>query len=613
MKFHRVIFIVCCIVFCQASPDFAETDTLNVGFDQAWYAMIKTLQQDTISINSYDKNNGVIITDYIEMPWSKQQDIAIQRRSYMGKWDRSLAVWEKIRYKFDIKLTPLDSSQIIADITPRIYVYESNTTECMHPYSSSGKLENDLFMKLNSNVYLDQESKFASRTRKHIASQKITTLFENSGISSWTVEKSIPGNPGIVINVIEKILRDYYFSIKSFNKDAGFIATGYQSVPKIIKDRFINEELITPVGGFNKAFSIWEDPYRVSVEVKIAPTVSKDSLRITLKSFYERYESNTTERWHRFKSTGYLENEIMITLQKALKNIDRIDSYPITHVHLDSVKTELIDQPLPVLWFSVLQSLHKKKMKISESLIDSALIIVTDYKKHGNMYCSYSMMVRPVDTNKTRLDFSVSSRSDNPAEDNLSVYYKESPKNIIPEFLRNVKQHLQKFTVLANIDSLVSNDTLFTSENDSSLIQDFIENLDLLKSTDCVPAFETIPEWVKIAADDSGKSLTATLLVKEPFMTYYPLCKSYIMDVIFRQYIIKLTFALGVDFTKLSKIANVNFRFIFKFYNLDDESPIDNKYHDYRIALKTPDINSFVTFESDVQELMRRSSILPVE
>ncbi|MBD3290764.1 hypothetical protein GF337_18300, partial [candidate division KSB1 bacterium] len=138
MKASTYSIIIVLMVLICAVPAFAETDTLNVGFDRAWYAMITTLQQDTISINRYDKSSGTILTDYIETPWNKEQEIAARRLSYMGGWDRSVAIWKTIRYKFEIRLAAIDSMQTNVKIEPRIYVYESNTTECMHHFSSTG-------------------------------------------------------------------------------------------------------------------------------------------------------------------------------------------------------------------------------------------------------------------------------------------------------------------------------------------------------------------------------------------------------------------------------------------------------------------------------------------
>ncbi|MBD3291219.1 hypothetical protein GF337_20630 [candidate division KSB1 bacterium] len=461
-------------------------------------------------------------------------------------------------------------------IEPRIYVYESNTTECMHHFSSTGELEKALLTKLNANI---------DRAESHIIDrEKLIELFENNGSPSLVLEKQICGKSSHVQTIMEKILRDHDFTFRISNPDAGFILTGYHSVPGQIKDRYIQKELVIPFGGFDKALSIWEDPYRLSLSVKVSQPDSADSLQLTLKTYYERYESNTTERWHRFKSTGSLENEIMMTLEKALTNVGEIDNHCIAGLHFEPVQSEVIEYPMPQVWLAVLKTFHDRKIKIRKSTIDSALVIVSEYKKQGNPFCSYSLMARQIDSAKTRLDISLSSRQDDPAIQNLIVRYDDSPENLVPEFFAELKY------CLAEVDSLLM-DSTFAALSDSIFIENFIRNLDLMKATACVPDFELAAEWIKIIDDGNEKRLAVTLLVKEPFVTTEPVCDSCVSELLFKNYVDKLTLSLETDPAGLSKIKEVDFRFIFKIHNLDDESPIDNRYHDRTIALTT---NSFV-------------------
>lgn len=602
MKTRKIIIMLNLWVLIHTALSNAATDTLKTGLSQALGITWLTLHQNSIIIDDFDEIQNTLSTNYIRLPES-DDEIVGQRLSYMSGWDKTMAIWGGGIYHFKIKLIPVDSQQTRIDIATKIMKYESNTTYCIHPFSSTGKLESDLLLKIKENAV-------QLTTNQNTKHPEIFKLLEPTGAPSMIREINIKSNPEMTRSILNKILKDYHFNNKTFNKDSNIILVKYNLAEGELQEKFIKEELITPFGGWDKALSTWEDSYRCTICFKLSETYLGDSIRITLKSYYEQYESNTTEKWHRFKSTGVLENEILTNLKMAMKDASNIDKYDIANIHFNTVIKDPIEYPLPIVLLSTLKTIKKSKLKIAESTIDSALVLVTDYKKKDNSYYSFSILLQQTDLNKTKVEFSVSARPKNPSKGTSTILYEKSPADLFQDFIFDIKQQITKNETSLFNGNPALEDTANFNERGTLVIQNIIKNLKMFVKTSYIPELEIDPSWVEINSDTLKKSLTATILVTEPFETKYPLNNQRIINVLFEKFIEKLLFGLAYNFQQMININELQFRLLFKFHNLDDLTPINNAHRQCLVTLKTTDIIQYINFEINTQDLIMRSNII---
>ena len=230
----------------ESAPVYS--DTLTAPITKVWSALLITLAQQEIAVKQFDKEAKRITTDFVYLSSSKKSEVAGNRMSYMGSWDKTLAQWKKIRYSFDIGLSEIDSTHTKVQLLSKLYIYEDNTTNVWHRFYSLGKLEQHLVTKIRENL------------NEILYNQDMTIpntidLIFSYGLASGKLEKTFTESLDDIWGILLHIVRDNSLETKYTNQAEGVILTNYVPFSKEQLDLYFTKDLLTPIKGWAK---IWE-------------------------------------------------------------------------------------------------------------------------------------------------------------------------------------------------------------------------------------------------------------------------------------------------------------------------------------------------------------------
>lgn len=127
-------------------PSVQQVQTFNAPYDQAWAAVIETVAEMSLPIESIEKESGLLTTRFVRVPTFKQiQAVAYLPSVFLGTWSNG-------RYTLSLYVSRVGEQQTAVRITPHIEAYEDNATHTWHVCESNGSLERQVLQKVHSKL-----------------------------------------------------------------------------------------------------------------------------------------------------------------------------------------------------------------------------------------------------------------------------------------------------------------------------------------------------------------------------------------------------------------------------------------------------------------------------
>lgn len=586
-------------------PQFQFSDTLSGSFDQVWCALLITLDQDSLRIRQGYRKKGRLLTDYAYLPFALKDTLVGRRLSFMTGWDEKHAIWNNIRCSFEVNLSPIDTSKTIIQLDSKLYIHEDNTTAVWHRFQSQGHLAKIFLHKIQNNLNKIQQDQGV------IIPREIDLVF-TLGLVSGESEDVFDKHYNDVWIALHKMVSDNSIPLKYDNKSTGLMLSEFTPLSKEQEGVFYTKEVLSPIGGWDKAMAIWEDPFRWAFSFKIS-SLSDDPAKtnVRIQTFIERYESNTTDNWHRFKSTSTLEKGMLSTLRTALDVFSNMDKRYYLNVHLDSLVTQLFEASITSVWNSAIRSLEARSFKVKLFDVDSCIIVNTEYLPIGQSYHALQFILQKESPNRARVSLTPSCILDNPYEHKIGIQYARSQESICSDFLKNIEENLTD-SILQHQDALQYIDvSLIQDHIPDSQLQAIMSTLKTYKVISLIPNYEVFKKGISLSREGDLSNLIISGFISKPFEIEFE-DSNYLLSIsewIFRNIVYNMGFSVYHHMKDHSIFNHTSFKTVLKMYNLDDTTPIDNAYHTYSFEMTTNDLIKFLEFETDLEYLMR-SSIL---
>jgi len=143
------IFIIGCATV-PVRPTIQDTQIINAPFDKVWEALVATLAEMGLPIESIEKESGIVTTDFVIFA------SGLATEKVLGKvavYPTSLLyIWSTARYKLSIFAIKKGEDATKVKITTHIEAYESNVTHNWMVCYSKGVIEKRIFESIKMKI-----------------------------------------------------------------------------------------------------------------------------------------------------------------------------------------------------------------------------------------------------------------------------------------------------------------------------------------------------------------------------------------------------------------------------------------------------------------------------
>ncbi len=140
---------------CASSPKpvkpVDDTAFYLARFDKIWDAATVTLSEESIPIDSMNKDRGVIITKFVNYSVGPQAHHDIDAIAQKPSAAR-LAIWSQVGYTLSILITPINDMSTKVKVTAHIEAYDRNVSQEWHECISNKVIENRIIEKIRTQL-----------------------------------------------------------------------------------------------------------------------------------------------------------------------------------------------------------------------------------------------------------------------------------------------------------------------------------------------------------------------------------------------------------------------------------------------------------------------------
>lgn len=140
-----------CATTQMVRPTIQDTDVIHASFNKVWGAVVATLAEMALPIESIERGSGLVTTKFVTFDSGliadKQIDPIAQRPSiFLGIWSQGG------RYTLSIFVTSSGENTTKIKITTYIEEFENNVTKSWHACYSKGVIEKQIFDSVRSKI-----------------------------------------------------------------------------------------------------------------------------------------------------------------------------------------------------------------------------------------------------------------------------------------------------------------------------------------------------------------------------------------------------------------------------------------------------------------------------
>jgi hypothetical protein len=182
-----ILPLLACATTQAIRPQIYNSATFSAPFDEVWSALISTLAEQALPIESVEKESGLITTKFVTFASGLLADERIDY--YTVKPSGLLNVWNQGRYTISAFVTPSGEEAAVVRITTHIEAYESNVSKSWHVCYSKGVLEREIFNSIRSQINGGTSSTMTGETvaeQPTGGSGKIGVRFQNQVVKDVT-------------------------------------------------------------------------------------------------------------------------------------------------------------------------------------------------------------------------------------------------------------------------------------------------------------------------------------------------------------------------------------------------------------------------------------------
>lgn len=572
---------------------------------QVWSALLLTLEQSSMRIDQLDRRRFFLRTDGLPLTlladMSKDGDpmkiIRGERVTYLSTWERRLAIWEATRYSCDVLLRDEGRAQTKLTLKSKIETYERNTTKKWHLFASTGVLEKAFLSLLHENL-----RRILAEKDPNVPAE--ADLMMPARQSSGKAERTVTAEPGLLWILLPKILADNGFAPTVVNEDVGVIVCQPRPLSSADAKRVMTKDLL---GQRKKSWlDIWSEDYRARVWFRTAPLPDPRSTQVICHTSLERYESNAAHDWIPFTSTGHLENELIAALESALKAAGSVDKYEFALVHVSPERKQIFERPVSAVWRAAIYALKNRSLRVKRLSVEpAALTVVTEFSASGGVGTALQFSLRQLPGERTEVAMSVAKRRQTdtgtieyfPADENAEdVFFQELQKQ--PETPGTPK-------VAPCMDESVRGGLFQDSE-----LQRLLDVLQAARTISALPAFEFYENGFRLELDGSESILSAKVHISDPIESEHTLSKNAIARLVADRFLFQFAFALDQSLSRLRDVSRVGVTVVFRFYDLEDGTPIEPRYRNLRIDTRPAQLVKYARREVSAEDLLRESTVL---
>jgi len=154
-KFYLLVVLLSailagCATTQMVKPTIQDTDVIQAPFDKVWGAVVATLAEMALPIESIEKESGLVTTKFVTFASGilaeKEIDRIAQRPPVL------LAIWSQGRYTVSIFVTSIDENTTKIKITTHIEAFENNLTKSWHVCYSKGVIERQILVSVRLKI-----------------------------------------------------------------------------------------------------------------------------------------------------------------------------------------------------------------------------------------------------------------------------------------------------------------------------------------------------------------------------------------------------------------------------------------------------------------------------
>ncbi len=150
------VFLIAALLFlvitgCASAPKpvkpVDDTAFYLARFDKVWDAAVVTLNEESIPVDSLNKDRGVIATKFVNYSVGPQAHHDIETIAQKPSAAR-LAIWSQVGYTLSILITPINDMSTKVKVTAHIEAYDRNVSQEWHECISNKVIENRIIEKI---------------------------------------------------------------------------------------------------------------------------------------------------------------------------------------------------------------------------------------------------------------------------------------------------------------------------------------------------------------------------------------------------------------------------------------------------------------------------------
>lgn len=149
-----MVVLLFAISGCASAPQpqpKKDTAFYLARFNKVWDACLMALGEESIPIETMEKEKGLITTEYVNYSVGPQAHHEIEKIAQKPSATH-LAIWSQVGYTLSILITPINDMSTKARVTVHIVAYDKNVTQEWHDCISYGVIEDMILEKIRSQL-----------------------------------------------------------------------------------------------------------------------------------------------------------------------------------------------------------------------------------------------------------------------------------------------------------------------------------------------------------------------------------------------------------------------------------------------------------------------------
>ena len=149
-----VAILILTTLGCASAPEprpTEETAFYLARYNKVWDTAIMVLENESIPIESAEKDKGLITTKFVNYSVGQQAHHELDNIAQKPSATR-LAIWSQVGYTLSILITPINDMSTKAKVTAHIEAYDRNVTQEWHKCISNGVIEDTILEKIRAQL-----------------------------------------------------------------------------------------------------------------------------------------------------------------------------------------------------------------------------------------------------------------------------------------------------------------------------------------------------------------------------------------------------------------------------------------------------------------------------